>query len=615
MKRCIRKTVCLLLALCLLIQPGVSAAVITEDGHMISNPERLGQYSFPGNWSDNALKFCVGNGIMNGRGKDLAADANTTRAETAALLIRLLGAEAEQPDLSQFRDADENAWYYGELAAAVELGIMNGTSQNTLAPNNPITREQVFALLSRAFGLQPQDPDAYRVFLDGSACSAYATDAVSALVEMKILTGYTDGTVRPRQYITRAELAQLLYQLFTCVCDDPAELPASGNVLYRGSEPIPEGYSLDGRLTIGCGWQGEQNLTDIRVTEALILRTMPESSLVLEKCSAPKLVLAGTVSVAGDSQVQDLVAAGADSNVAVPADTCTVFSGCTIESDVVNLICRTAGVTVTMNGNGEYGLIDARNVTLDGTGFVRTVEVSKGGCEILVAHETLVEPQFTWEDVQTLVVWDTVTADTYLYEYSDLTGRIRELPAGTRLEHYYYHDGRAAASVYTEDGRFGYADIDCISIPQESDILDEPYPDDVMEDYVNQKGYSSSTGYLIWVSLKTQTVNVFQGAKGSWALIRSMPCASGKNSTPTVRGSFSIQKKLQEWNFGTYKVRYVSVFYEGYAFHSRVYSPDYSVMLDDAISYPASDGCLRMLDEDCRYIMNEMPVGTRVVVY
>ena len=81
------------------------------------------------------------------------------------------------------------------------------------------------------------------------------------------------------------------------------------------------------------------------------------------------------------------------------------------------------------------------------------------------------------------------------------------------------------------------------------------------------------------------------------------------------RGEFAIKNKVWEWDFGSYKVRYVTVFYGGYAFHSRIYNRSYSVMLDDAIGYPASDGCLRMLDEDCRYIIDEMPYNTRVVVY
>ena len=158
-------------------------------------------------------------------------------------------------------------------------------------------------------------------------------------------------------------------------------------------------------------------------------------------------------------------------------------------------------------------------------------------------------------------------------------------------------------------------DINCITIPTETDIDEEPYTDEVMEAFVNQKGYSSSTKYLVWVSLKTQTVNVFTGGKGNWTLTKSMPCASGKNSTPTVTGEFTVKSHAWEWNFGTYKVRYVTVFYEGYAFHSRIYKTDYSSLLDDTIGTPASDGCLRMLDDDCYYIFDQIPTGTRVVVY
>lgn len=610
-----RRILSLMLVLCLVAMPLAGAAEVTDDGHVIRDPERLEQFTFPGNWSDDALKFCVGNGIMNGRGSDLAADANTTRAETAALLVRLLGAKTDEPDLSQFRDVEKKAWYYAELATAVELGIMNGTSKTTLAPNASITREQVFTLISRAFGLYPEDPKAYRQFSDGLSCSAYARNAVSALRELGILNGYSDGSVRPGRYITRAELAQLLYQLFTCVCDDPADLPESGSVLYRGKEPIPEGYVLDGRLTVGCGWDADQSITGVTVTERLTLRTVPGITVSMSACSIGQLSLPGQINVSSDQRVEQVTVAGAGSVVNVPAGICDAYTTCTVESDVEHLSCRGEGSRVTLNGNAQSCQISARKVTLDGSGYVEQLELTKRDSEILISCGTVLEPELSWEDVETLVVWDTVTEDTWLYESSNLTGRIRELPAGTKLEHYYYHEGRAAASVYTEDGRFGYADIDCISIPEEADILDEPYPDEVMEDFVNHKGYTSDTDYLIWVSLKTQTVNIFQGSKGAWTLTHSMPCASGKNSTPTVRGTFSTHKKLQEWNFGTYKVRYVTVFYEGYAFHSRVYSPDYSTMLDDAISYPASDGCLRMLDEDCKFIMEKIPMRTRVVVY
>ena len=251
LKRIVCSLIALLLLVSLLVPMAVSADEVTEDGHVIAHPELLELFVFPGNWSDNPLKFCVGNGIISGRGNDLAAGANTTRAETAAMIVRLLGATVENPDLSRFADVKPGAWYYGEVAAAVELGILSGVSPTALAPNVSITREQVFTLLSRAFGLYPQDSNYWKNFSDGRSVSEYARDAVSVLAELGIVNGYADGSMKPKQYITRGELAQLFYNLFTCICDDPAELPEQGNVLYRGTEPLPQGYTLAGTLIIG----------------------------------------------------------------------------------------------------------------------------------------------------------------------------------------------------------------------------------------------------------------------------------------------------------------------------------------------------------------------------
>lgn len=83
MKSGVFRVLSLILAVCLalpLLPLAASAAVVTEDGHVIADPDRLEEFVFPGNWADAALRFCVGNGIMNGRGDDLAANEKTTRA-------------------------------------------------------------------------------------------------------------------------------------------------------------------------------------------------------------------------------------------------------------------------------------------------------------------------------------------------------------------------------------------------------------------------------------------------------------------------------------------------------------------------------------------------------
>lgn len=593
--------------------------IVTEDGHVIAQPGLLERHVFPEDWSRSALEFCVGNGILKGRKDGLAPKANTTRAETAALLVRLLGSKSERPDLKRYTDADPEAWYYAELAAAVELEIMNGTSATTLAPDVSITREQTFVLLSRAFGICPENTEGWKDFTDGHKISAYARNAVSALKEHGIINGYGDGTIRPKQPITRAEMAKLLYELITCICDDPADLPGTGRVLYRGCDPIPDHYHQQGDLFIGCGSSGEITLTGVRVARLLSLRPMPGSKITLTGCQAQTLSVPAAAELTADTRFSRVSSSGRDNVLSVTADALYASHNCVIKADVQTLHCNSEDITVTFDGTAEKALLLVDRITLKGKGRVQKVEIYGLDCQVSLDYGTLenfcrYDPERALEIVETLVVWDTVIQDTYLYSRSDLTGAIQALPAGTKLEHFYHSHGAVAAQVYTEDGTFGYVSMAHISIPKEAPV-EEPYTDAVMEAFVNKMGYSSSTKYLVWVNLKTQTVNVFTGSKGSWNLVKSMPCSSGKNATPTIRGSFAVEYKLWEWDFVTYKVRYVTGFYGGYAFHSRIYKPDYSELTDPTIGTPASEGCLRMLDEDCRYIFDSIPYGTRVVVY
>ena len=143
------------------------------------------------------------------------------------------------------------------------------------------------------------------------------------------------------------------------------------------------------------------------------------------------------------------------------------------------------------------------------------------------------------------------------------------------------------------------------------------YSQDVKTRWVNLKGYSSKTKYLIWVNLTYQRVNIFQGSQGNWKLIRSCLCGSGKASTPTIKGVFATTYKQNAWNYGSYYCGPVVRFYGGYAFHSRLeYWPMGSGRFyDGRIGFPISHGCLRMYDDDIWFIYNNIPNGTTVVVH
>lgn len=141
------------------------------------------------------------------------------------------------------------------------------------------------------------------------------------------------------------------------------------------------------------------------------------------------------------------------------------------------------------------------------------------------------------------------------------------------------------------------------------------YSKTLKQDFVNQRGYTSKTKYLIWVSTYTQEYSLFTGSRGKWTLIRTAKVSTGRTSNPTAARVCSITKKATGWYYedGTYQAPVV-YFYSLNAFHSRLHNSDGSIA-DATIGKPASSGCVRMYDADIQYIYKYCPIGTTVVIY
>lgn len=138
------------------------------------------------------------------------------------------------------------------------------------------------------------------------------------------------------------------------------------------------------------------------------------------------------------------------------------------------------------------------------------------------------------------------------------------------------------------------------------------------EVWVNAKGYSSRTQYLVWINRAYQHVNVFQGSKGNWKLIKSFLVGTGAASSPTPTGLTTVSyKSAGGWTTSTYTVRPVVGFYPGtgYAFHSRLCYPGTDTEYDFSAGYPVSHGCVRMYKNDIKWIYNNIPVGTTVAIF
>ena len=184
---------------------------------------------FPQNWSKDAMEFAVKNNFITGVSEDkIAPKAALTRAQLVAILSRAMKTGAGDVSvLDNFTDADKNAWYAGSMAKAVELNILYGDG-DSIYPDRPVTRQELFAILVRAFAVTGGDESTLASYNDAGSISSWAKAAISAMIAQGYASGYEDKTLRPTQQVTREEFAQLLYRMqefygSSAASDDKAE--------------------------------------------------------------------------------------------------------------------------------------------------------------------------------------------------------------------------------------------------------------------------------------------------------------------------------------------------------------------------------------------------------
>ena len=173
-----------------------------------------------GAWCIKAVAFIAARGITTGTGNgNYSPDAKLTRGEFIVLLMRAYEIAPDANPTNNFADAG-NTYYTNYLAAAKRLGISNGVGNNMFAPDKEITRQEMFTLLYNALSVIGQLPDGapesshptLNGFSDADRVAPWATDAVKRLVETGIVSGNGDS-LAPEDFATRAEIAQLLYNL------------------------------------------------------------------------------------------------------------------------------------------------------------------------------------------------------------------------------------------------------------------------------------------------------------------------------------------------------------------------------------------------------------------
>ena len=136
---------------------------------------------------------------------------NITRAEVATIFYRLLKDEVREEietDVNSFPDVNADDWFNVTVSSLANMGAISGYEDGTFRPNEPITRAELAAMAVRFYDAFEAEYEE-GTFLDVKGDEWFA-DAVAAAAELGILGGYEDGTVRPNNNITRAETCAIV---------------------------------------------------------------------------------------------------------------------------------------------------------------------------------------------------------------------------------------------------------------------------------------------------------------------------------------------------------------------------------------------------------------------
>ena len=330
----------------------------------------LSQYKdFPSDWSAKSLEQAIDDGLLNGSNGMIDAKGLLTRAQMAAIVSRAFGA-AKTVSLDDYRDVLPSAWYYSDMGKAVKMGAFQGAN-GLLNPDAPITREEAFTVLARAFALEGGGSATLKDFVDGGTVSSWASESVAALVAGGYVNG-ANGMLNLKNNITRAEFAKVITGMAASYvgAEGVSSKTVEGNVIVRESGASLSGMTINGDLIIADG-ADKVSLDGVKVTGRIVIRgASTEASL--KNSSAGKGVLvsnpngAASLSVSGGSvgtvtAKSDLVVSGSVDNIVIAEKAAlTVQSGASVGSVTVSA----AGASVSGAGTVSAVQANANNVTV-----------------------------------------------------------------------------------------------------------------------------------------------------------------------------------------------------------------------------------------------------------
>lgn len=225
-------------------------------------------------WYYQFVDYVTSKGYFNGTSETTFAPAeNMTRAMFVTVLFRFDGAKGDRSQ-SAFTDVAPGEWYTDAINWAAANRIVDGVGNGKFAPNDPITRAQMCTMIERYLALYKKawkvtlpETGSVSVMVDENAIPAYALAAVKQCQRHGLVNGFEDGTFRPNELSTRAQVAAVIYRMSYLVQgakpDNTPSVNPGGTVNPPVNPPVPPTYTYTVRFEANGGTGTMPNVTVI----------------------------------------------------------------------------------------------------------------------------------------------------------------------------------------------------------------------------------------------------------------------------------------------------------------------------------------------------------------
>lgn len=357
------------LVMCLILSLG--SLVYAQEPVLISAPI---DKDYEGHWAQATIEKWLNAGKVSGYPDgSYRPDEYVTRAEFVRMVNGII--DYNEKTGITYKDVTANDWFYDYISVAQNLGYISGYSAEGFGPNDNITREQAASIAARIQYLADNSAGIEK-YTDKDEISEWAKEALGAASNAGFIGGYEDGSLRPLNFLTRAEALTMLDNILVnakniIVYNDKTELKDTvieGDLII--SHTVGEGdvhltnVEVKGEIKVFGGGMNSIYFNNVKVAKIIVEKdkvrlVFDEGSGVEEIEVASEIVLENEDGTIAKITVTD------DNKITLKGN----FDEVTITGDA-NLVLDDAVITK---------LVVTQPIVLQGTGTIKALQANADG--------------------------------------------------------------------------------------------------------------------------------------------------------------------------------------------------------------------------------------------